>query len=248
MLPEKKCLRCGVSTNDARFDYILNPNGTPKGYRSRCYNCKNNIELPVLIPTTIINTCSVSVINTENLEPVIKKIEINDIEDNEHCYYTGILLTDCNDNEYQKKEITLNNGKKVNVCLAIELLKGSMSDSDFNKIINYLKVFSKSRKRRITPFDKQSDKCKEYLQKISNDNNFTSDELDNIRGIQGDCCYLSNIKMSWDQSKWNRGVLLKNKDNEYCLMIPLFAKLKKRMTEDVINNILQELIKHDKYS
>lgn len=247
MLREKKCLKCGVSSNNARFDYILNRDGTPKAYRSRCYDCKHHVKRTSQ-PTMVINKTSVSVLDNENLSPAMERIEINDIDDSdEYCYYTGILL-DTEVSEYQKKEMILKDNKKVYVCSAIKLLKGSMSDRDFNKIINYLKVFSKSRKRRITPFDKQSDTFKEYLQNISDDNNLSIKDLDDLRREQGDCCYLSNIRMTWESSKWNRGILTKNKDDKYCLAIPLFSKLKRSMTEDTIKDILQALIKHDKCS
>lgn len=237
---EKTCIKCGVSSNNAKFEYILNTDGTPKSYRSRCYNCRHP-DKKELKQANIINNYSISVNPDEYLEPV-NKIEINDLDyniDDNYCYYTGVLLNNNRYDKYSKKEMILNNKKRINVCLAIELLKGSMSDRDFNKIINYLKIFEKSRKRKIILHDNLSDNSKEYLTKLSTDNNDL--DIEQIRINQGDCCYLSGIRMIWDKHKWHKGIIYKNDENEYCLVIPLFSKLKKIMNDNEIKELLKLL-------
>jgi hypothetical protein len=236
ILPPKNCLRCGVSSNDERFEFILNIDKTPKAYRSRCYYCRhpNQKKEKIKINSPKTTTSFIQIDDIEEEEELITNNESS------HCWYTG-LQSD------KLEEIKLSEGehKIVKVHPNVIYLKGNMSDRNFNKIISYLKIYSKKKdcKRRIKPFEKLSTSQQEYLMLLAFENNISLDNINQMRIDQNDCCYLSNVLMTWDPKKWNKGVIENNK-----LVIPLFSKLEKIMTYEDIKDLLNRLIMYDKCS
>ena len=214
----KNCIRCGVSSDNAYFEYIFNTNGTPKSYRSRCYQCRHLGQIVTQ--------------NIETLKPSNKELIITDICDKEYCWYTGRLLD---------KKIE-SNGKNILVCEQLYLLKNGISDREFNKIINYLKIFSKiKQKRRIQPFESLKITSQEYLKNLAHESGLSLEKINQLRYNQSDCCYLSNILIIWTPGKWNSGTIKNNK-----LVIQFFSKLQKIMTDEDIKELLNDIIKHDK--
>lgn len=236
-MDSKNCMRCGVSSNNAYFEYIFNANGTPKSYRSRCYQCRHPGQI---VPQNINNILPVVTeynyeeAYEEALKSINKESIITDICNEEYCWYTGRLLD---------KKID-SNSKNILVCNELHWLKGDISDRDFDKIINYLKIFSKRKqRRRVQPFKRLTIDSQEYLRKLADESDLSLEEINELRNNQADCCYLSNILMIWTPGKWNCGTISNNK-----LVIPFFSKLQKRMTDEAIKELLNDIITHDKCS